>query len=250
MPEVEPDDRLVAEVSAFAEELAALVTGVFPPITDPFVARVAAGERTLVLVEQDPADGLTLTADGAPFVRLMASFRCAWDHVGEFLSVRESTFAAYAMTSDEPLFRYDFLSECDGHVPGAHLNVHAHRDEMVFALALAGKRHRGRSRAATVAQGRVTRLATFHFPVGGPRFRPALEDVVEVLVREFGLDTNPGWEAVVRRGRNSWREKQLRAAVRDDPESAADTLRRLGYSVTWPAGRDTPVPRHDRINAL
>lgn len=251
MPDPEADGRLVAEVSAFAEELTALVAGVFPGKPQPFAARVAeGGAATLVIIEQQPATGLVLIADGQPLLRLVATFRCAWDHMGEYLAVKESAFAVYPTDKDEPLFRYDYLAACDGLVPGAHLNVHGHRDEMVFALTAAGRRMRGKSRAAKVDQGRVPRLSTFHFPLGGPRFRPSLEDVVEIVVREFGLDTVPGWESVIRAGRASWRKKQLQSAVRDDAETAADTLRHLGYQVTWPGTTPVRERRDERVHAL
>lgn len=250
MPDPEADGRLIAEVTTFAEELTALVAGVFPGAPAPFAARVAEGKSTLVIIEQQPASGLVLVAGGQPLLRLVATFRCAWDHMGEFLAVRESVFAVYPTDKDEPLFRYDYVADCDGHVPGAHLNVHGHRDEMVFALTAAGRRMRGRSRAATIDKGRVPRLATFHFPLGGPRFRPSLEDVVEVVVREFGLDTEPGWESVILAGRRSWRKKQLQSAVRDDAETAADTLRHLGYEVTWPEAKPARGRRDERVHAL
>ncbi|WP_225755447.1 hypothetical protein [Actinotalea sp. Marseille-Q4924] len=248
MPEPTPQ-RLVAKVEEFADELGALLSGVFPGQHPDFLARVTEGESTLVIIEQDPPTGIELTAAEEPLLRLTASYRCSWDHAGEFLAVLESTFAVFTSQSDEPLFRYDFI-ESDGKVPGAHLNVHGHRDEMVFALTSAGRRLRGRARSATVSRGRVPRLASFHFPLGGPRFRPSLEDVVEIVVREFGLDTNPGWERAVQTGRSAWREKQLRSAVRDDPESAADTLTSLGYTVSWPDGQERRPRRDERILAL
>lgn len=250
MPDAEADPRLVTEVTAFADELTRLVTEVFPGPPMPFAARVAAGGTTLVIIEQQPREGIVLTVDDMPLLRLSASYRCAWDHKDEFLAVKDSTFAVSPTDKDEPLFRYDFLAECEGGTPGAHLNVHGHRDEMVFALTGAGKRQRGKHRSALVEQSRVPRLASFHFPLGGPRFRPSLEDVVEILVREFGLDTNRGWQAAVTAGRAQWREKQLRAAVRDDPRTAADTLAHLGYAVTWPGDEPPPARRAERIEAL
>jgi len=250
VPNRDADARLIAEVSAFADELSALLTAVFPGPVEPFAARVAEGASTLVIIEQQPQAGVTLTADAQPLLSLSATFRCAWDHVGEFLAVRESTVTVALTGAEEPLFRYDFNADCDGKVPGAHLNVHGHRDEMVFALMGAGRRLRGKARSSLMGKGRIPRLASFHFPLGGPRFRPSLEDVVEIIVREFGLDTRAGWEDAVKAGRCMWREKQLRSAVRDDPESAADVLRHLGYAVEWPVDRPAHRRRDERVHAL
>lgn len=71
-------------------------------------------------------------------------------------------------------------------------------------------------------------LHMIHFPLGGARFRPCLEDVVELVVNEFGLDTQPDWQERVRDGRVQWRRVQLAAAVRDDPQTARRTLDGLG----------------------
>lgn len=71
-------------------------------------------------------------------------------------------------------------------------------------------------------------LHMLHFPLGGARFRPCLEDLLEFVIREFGIDTVPGWEDVISVGRISWRHIQLVAAVRDDPDTARIALSELG----------------------
>ncbi|NTW42480.1 MAG: hypothetical protein HGA44_21830 [Cellulomonadaceae bacterium] len=234
-------------MTEFAVELHELFLAVLPTPVEPFSIAIATGSPTHVIVRQ-PSDGIALTVDGEPLLRLHARFRCTWDSRQQFLAVNESSIGVSAEGSEEPLFRYDYISTSDGHVPAAHLNVHGHRDELVFAMMAAGKRHRGRARVATVRKGRIPRLANFHFALGGHRFRPAVEDVLEMTVREFGLDTRAGWESAICQGRARWREKQLRSAVRDDPTSAADTLRNLGYAITPPP--EVAGPRADRIHSL
>lgn len=73
----------------------------------------------------------------------------------------------------------------------------------------------------------VAALRRIHFPVGGPRFRPCIE--------EFGVETAPGYAAAIHKGREDWRRIQIRTVVRDSPEDAADALRELGYTVETPA---------------
>lgn len=248
MTEEAGQGSLITAVTAFATELHDLLVAVLPGAPSPFEVVVAGGDDPHIIVRQTPVEGVPLTVDGEPVLRLTARFRCSWDSAKKYLAVRESTLGIRAETSDEPLFRYDYLADCDGKIPAAHLNVHSHRDEVVFAMMVAGLRHRGRSRSAQVRDGKVPRLATLHFPLGGHRFRPSLEDLLEMVVREFGLDTEPTWEDALRKGRARWRDKQLRAAVRDDPASAADILRTLGYGIRDPK---TPIsPRLDRIEAL
>lgn len=82
----------------------------------------------------------------------------------------------------------------------------------------------------------------------GIAFRPCLEDVLQMLILEFGLDTKPDWLAAVEKGRARWRDIQLRAAVRDAPESAAEDLRGLGYEVIPPL--QTPLENAARQRAF
>jgi len=72
---------------------------------------------------------------------------------------------------------------------------------------------------------KAKRLSSFHFPTGGHRFRPSLEDVLEVLRVEFDLDVdNSSWAPHLRNTREKWRRVQTAAAVRDCPEEALKVL--------------------------
>ncbi|VTR77470.1 hypothetical protein [Cellulomonas hominis] len=228
------DFELLARVERFAAELHDTVAAVLPGEPGPFVVRRTPDEVHDVSVRQSPDEGIPLTVDGHVVLRQFLRYRCAWDHTRGFVAVRWSSLSVAADGFAEPLFRYDYDESSDGKVPAAHLNVHGHRDELVFAMIAAGHRFRGRSRAASVRRGRVPRVSTLHFPLGGHRFRPALEDVLEMVVREFGLDARDGWEGAIRAGRERWRDVQLRAAVRDDPAAATAALLALGYAVTPP----------------
>lgn len=245
MSEHEEAGELVAEVTRFALEMTELLRGVLPTFASPFASTVSG---THVIVRQQPADGVILRADGEPLLRLHAKFRCTWDSSRDFLLVDQSTVSVLAHAGEEPLFRYDYDARSVAALPAAHLNVHAHRDETVFAMTGAGRRFRGKHRQRLVDGGDVPRLAKLHFPLGGHRFRPCLEDVLEAVIREFGIDTVDGWDEVIRAGRRRWREEQLRSAVRDDPQTAAEVLMRLGYGVIPPP--EPPRLRAERIDAL
>jgi len=226
----------------FAEDLRSTLRGVVPGGSGTFQVRTTATPLTHQMVRQQPADGIPLAVDGVVVLRLRASFDCGWDHTGRFLAVRRSTMAVTVEGTEEPLFRYDYDAGSDDKVPAAHLNVHGHRDELVFAMMAAGHRLRGRARTAAVRRGQVPRVSTLHFPLGGHRFRPSFEDVLEMLVREFGLDTRPGWRAAVCAGRARWR------AVLCAPPCATtrpERRRRWATSGTRSGcpGRDRPSPR-------
>src|SRR5262249_4739271 len=107
---------------------------------------------------------------------------------------------------------------------------HAHRDEFLYMLMASNE---GRPKVRQ-KQEKVPRLSVFHFPLGGHRFRPCLEDVLHALILEFGVDRQPGWKAAIEEGREQWRRMQLKAAVRDAPEEAAEVLADLGWVLRPP----------------
>ena len=189
-----------------------------------------------------------MAVNGKCLIRVTADFECSWDSANQYLAIRRSTFGVSLDGANVPLYRYDFIADGNGKVPVAQLNVHAHRDEMVHAMVMAARQHRGKSRDVALERGKITHMADFHFPLGGHRFRPSLEDVLEGVVREFGADTKRGWEKAIARGRLAWREMQLKAAVRDNPAAAATMLEALGYRVDEPAGGG-PRMRDERVLA-
>lgn len=90
----------------------------------------------------------------------------------------------------------------------------------------------GRRRTkSTSKRSRLPNVTDLHFPLGGTRFRPCFEDVLEMLIHEFHLDVANEAAAleVLTERRAEWRTIQLSAAVRDDMECAARVLRNYGY---------------------
>lgn len=240
-------ETLASKVSEFLLELFDTLNQTIPGIpSDLFHVIVDARGRN-VAIRQTTREGITLCVDRVPILYLGVSFRCTWSADRSFLAIEESTFDLSTKDSPEPLLRYDFLRAPSGHIPGAHINVHAHRDEMVFAMVAAGSQDRALLRQRAMDSGKMPRLANLHLPVGGHRFRPSLEDILEFAIAEFGIDCLPTFRTALDDGRARYRRRQLMAAVADDPESAAEELRRIGYSVI---GSDAPrPPRADRIRA-
>lgn len=112
----------------------------------------------------------------------------------------------------------------------------------------AGKSKRADKRRAGLPDGASVRPSLLHLPLGGPQFRPALEDVLEMLVVEFAIDRSPEWRASLREGCSLWRDTQLRAAVADNQEVAVDALAELRFSVEWPgAPEDKPGLRVQKL---
>ena len=88
-------------------------------------------------------------------------------------------------------------------------------------------------------------LHALHFPIGGQRFRPTLEDFLLFLNRErLYTDFKPNWKSTVLRSLQEWRARQAAASAQKYPDVAAGALTRLGYTVDPPAddtsyGRDS-----------
>jgi hypothetical protein len=226
-----PEDRsLEAVAGKFASELADTVSR-FLGRDCNFTSSALPNGRFSVEDEDDA--GIPLTIAGTPLLVLSAEILCYWDSREAYLAVEKSTFAVFAGDqSREPLFRYEYRREpTNKNVPCAHLQIGAHRDEFTHALAYGGISSRRSRKRAENRPGRPPRIAEVHFPLGGPRFRPCLEDVLAMIREEFGIDTAADWAAVVNKGRRQWRLVQIAAAVRDCPEEAARVLRELHYTV-------------------
>ena len=115
------------------------------------------------------------------------------------------------------------------------------------ATGTGSRRGTDRAAGARTDEKFSPRPAELHFPLGGPRFRPCLEDVMEMLIDEFGVDHQQDAKAALLAGRKG---TQLAAAVRDSPETVARVLvDELGYEVTPPEGNHPP-DRDDKLTGL
>jgi hypothetical protein len=221
-----PQADLQAAVSEFAAEIQDLLDSVLLGRRE--VRAVRQGDKYVVRTGLK-AEPVALRVQDESLATLGLSFRCRLDHVGEYLAVEKSAFVLASTIERRPLIRCEYVR--DAHTsPTAHWQVHAERGTFSALLARSGAKA-------------PHDLASLHVPVGGSRFRPGLEDVLEFLVRECGFDAAEGWETAVVDGRQRWRERQLAALVRDAPHLAAEALRRVGYVVSEPpSGAPTGKP--------
>ncbi|MFB6977725.1 hypothetical protein [Streptomyces scopuliridis] len=220
-------DELAAE---FANTLTALTRGVLGEDTPRFHA-VNMGSRIRVspINDAEVIQRIPIRINDEPRLSLMARYYCCWDGASMFLATDRADVHLFYEGIPDPLLRYEYVRRSK-EPPGAHLQVHAHRDEMAYLLRLADA---GRPKTK-LKHDKLPRLSEMHFPVGGHRMRPSLEDVLLFLQRELSIDTVPGWRAVLDEHLAGWRVTQLKAAVRDAPEAAAEVLRLMGYGVEAP----------------
>ncbi|MFT4042856.1 MAG: hypothetical protein QM673_06805 [Gordonia sp. (in: high G+C Gram-positive bacteria)] len=169
---------------------------------------------------------------GQQLARLEVRAWCCLDTSGRYLAIQESRYALVAEVDRTPILRYEY-ERVSSSKPGAHVQIHAHRGALSHLLSRTG-----------VANPHS--MESLHLPVGGDRFRPCLEDVVEFLVVECGFYCRPGWAQAVKFGRMNWRRYQLASAVRDCPSEAVNVLERLGYTVIPPEGGHAP-DHHERL---
>ncbi|KAB1647103.1 hypothetical protein F8O06_00520 [Pseudoclavibacter sp. CFCC 14310] len=221
------------QAADFALELMETLAGVLPTGDLGLELTAEVNNATYQLTTADP-HGIELRVDDKPAFRFEIDYRLVTNTRGDWLKVQRSSFAVVPDGTGAPFFRYDFDVDARS-VPRAHLNVHGHRDDMIEAL-LGGTSSRSKSRRQRyLKEGRLPRLSNFHFPLGGQRMRPCIEDVLEVVASELNIDVRADFEQVLQNGRERYRRKQLQAAVRDSPSAAAEALASLGYDVTMPA---------------
>ncbi len=157
----------------------------------------------------------------AVFLYLLHSYE--FDPEGVYLTMTQSTMSLYTspdMEDDQLIVGIDYARNPGNQFPGAHLHVAGKRDDL-DAIYLGNER-------------KTRKLRDLHFPVGGKRFRPTLEDLVEFTITEEMVDPRPGWEQVVKDHRARWEAIQVKAAVRRNQEDAADALREAGWDVNPP----------------
>lgn len=65
--------------------------------------------------------------------------------------------------------------------------------------------------------------------VGGDRFRPGLEDVLQMAIYEFGIDAQPQWQQAIEQSRAEYRTRQISALVCEFPDIAYQALSQNGY---------------------
>jgi hypothetical protein len=214
----------------FADQLTDLTRGVLGQGSPRFHA-INMGNRVRVTPIDDAglAKRIPVTINGEEHLTLLVRYKCCWDGSRKFLATDKADIHLFYQGSSEPLLRLEYVRDSKN-PPGAHLQLHAHRDEMAYLLRLADA---GRPKEK-MTRRRTPRLAEMHLPVGGHRMRPALEDILLFLHRELAIDVVDGWREVVRRHLENWRRIQLRSAVRDAPEEAVEVLRSLGYAVEPP----------------
>lgn len=160
---------------------------------------------------------------------LDVQYDVALDDDASHLMVRSSIFGFWVhpwnnRKTPRPLFRIEYDREATGGKPPAHVHIHADSAELGWLIGSSGEPLR--------------RHSEIHFPVGGRRFRPTIEDLLLFLDHEKLFTDWPmaEWRTAVAESRERFEEAQARATVRRHPAVAAEQLRKLGFDVTPQSG--------------
>ena len=142
------------------------------------------------------------------------------DESGEFLTTNKSTYTLLERGAASPIVTYDYTREPPNEYPEAHFHLHGESDVVRSMLRRCNRES--------------DKPADLHFPVGGRRFRPCIEDLIEFCILERLITPRKGWKEALESSRGRYHRRQLRAAVRRDPVQAAEVLRREGWAVSEP----------------
>ncbi|WP_049168202.1 hypothetical protein [Corynebacterium propinquum] len=156
-------------------------------------------------------------------LHLRCEYRLCTNSTGNHLATESSTFKVEfkALKRFAPIVRFEYERNARNK-PASHFQFHADSVELGLLLARAGK-------YSTAAQQQDV-----HFPMGGDRYRICLEDVIELLVREFDAVPKSDWDSVVEKGRKKFELQQAETVIRHNFELAIDLLEKEGYSVIPP----------------
>lgn len=205
---------LEEQADEFAADLTDVLQRTLPEA--PTAGAEVAGDRVIV----SPSGDVPLFVDGVRLATLRIRMHCELDSRGTWLAVEASKVALVAELDKTPIIRFDYVRK-PHKCPSAHIQVHAHRGALTHLLSQSGHKT-------------PHDISTLHIPVGGSRFRPCIEDIIQFVIEECGFDRLDAYTHALEEGRERWRRVQAKAVARDFPEEAAETLVALGYEVTGP----------------
>ena len=226
-------DRLQTKSSDFVDRLNGLIGGCIAGAPEFGIVEADSEQQLRIGPLPFETDGsgfslipLVRACDDPDRPRLMLKieFRVSLDDESNHLAVQQSTYGLWVRPDPHrkprPVFRIEYTRDAHN-TPPAHVHIHA--ESMEFGWIY------GTSRLAP------PRLEEIHFPVGGRRFRPTVEELLRFLNREkLFVDWLHRWDGLVEESLEEWEMNQARATVRQHTGAAIKQLREMGYKVTPP----------------
>lgn len=222
-------NEVLTKAREFAAELTQTVQGVLPNTPQLQAMVINKSQVTVSAFREGTIQKLPLYIDGDHVADWKLTMQIVFDSSRTYLKVARSGFTLYALQDRTPLLRYEF-DDAMHSAPVAHWQFHAERGAFSHLLGYA------------LAAGKPVKpysLSSLHFPVGGARMRPGVEDLLEFLVRECHFDTVRGWQKAISASRERYRVIQAQTIARDMQKVVAEVLRDQGW------GNITPPPKID-----
>jgi hypothetical protein len=235
-------EQLPDQSQVFASQLTELLNATVADGTSLVASRVDSRDFLIALSavgsRKTNFDYIPLVAspkiNGSPAFGLKIRYLVRFDESERRLIVEKSWTSIFALHDKPmPVLRWEYVRD-GGIEPGikskrkhvrhaAHVQIHGWSTELNRIANLADKRPK-----KTISGN----LDNLHFPVGGRRFRPSIEDILEFLVsHSFVSQFHDGGEKFLSESREQWLKLQLKAAISDDIDTAISTLTENGYQV-------------------
>ena len=228
--------ELARQAAEFAEQLNTIVNGTISNHIKFNVNPIGDGSRVVIQPERfgfKDGNMIPIESDLAPgepiWLWLKVFFQANLSSNGGYLTIQTSAFSLVIdHDTGNPALRVEFerdrgsepteISDRKHSRSAAHVQIHGVSEELSYIQG----RHKKEMR----------RLEDYHFPVGGRRFRPTLEDFIEfIYIEKLVRRLHPNWREILMTTRIEWEEKQLRAAVYSNPQVAISKLNEMGYLV-------------------
>ncbi|MBN9643830.1 hypothetical protein ACFSSC_00835 [Corynebacterium mendelii] len=213
-------DQFVTEVDKFFTEIRTLLESTLEGETRVvFYSTNEEKKRAAFTIDKT----LKIGKPQSDRLHLKCVYRLCTNSTGNHLAIELSTFKVEFKSVKKfvPVVRFEYDRNARNK-PASHFQFHADSVELGLLLARAG-------RYKTAAQQQDV-----HFPMGGDRFRVCLEDVIELLVREFCAVPKENWESLVQKGRQKYELQQAETVIRQNLALAIKLLEKSGYVVTPP----------------
>jgi hypothetical protein len=194
---------LADQAVAFAQELQDTLGRVLPIPGRLMAVHLEDTGRFQVTPEGEEAAErrIDLRVAGTVVGRLGFTFDLDLDRTAKWLKVVESKIHIRSAVNNAPLVRLEYDHDLE-QARIAHWRFHA--ESGVFTHWLSQAHAAGR---------RVPKpfdLSKLHLPVGGERYRPCIEDVLQFLIHDCGIDRlDQTWREALADGRQNWRRRQF-----------------------------------------
>jgi hypothetical protein len=229
---------LKSQAESFAHKIEAILNGTVTSEAKIVVTENFANHEVLDIVPEGSKVGkfalipITsfLAAGEEPWLWLRVWFQVKLIGPKGHFGIESSSFGfTVSKESSRPIVRIEFdrdkgfEPDHDGvglHVRNAaHVQIHGESNDLGYVKGRLGLNPK-------------KTLADIHFPVGGRRFRPTLEDFIEFLHAEQLIpELKPDAREVLNSNREEWLKIQLKAAIENDIDTSLEALKNLGYKI-------------------